>query len=190
MSESEKKSKKSKMRTRCAANFGKVPLAYQWLKDFVTGYDCRDFKEFVLDFGCGDGRFVRWLHDEMNEVCKRTSFTVVGYDYDRPLADPTAQFDIVIASNVINVHPTIEGVKATLKEIRGRCRDRLGWVVVSYPTEPRKAGLTIKQVQDLLVEVMPDVDWQRTRRPEGGTVVFYGLTGATKPGADWIPGPQ
>lgn len=95
------------------------------------GLDC------ILDYGCGrDAMHVKSLLAE--------GFVVHGVDIgeneqeEQPLG--CGEYEVVYASNVLNVQPSLAGVRHVLEELRAFATHN-GMVVVNYPQSPRKAAL-------------------------------------------------
>jgi len=103
----------------------------------------------VLDYGCG-AKQVHLSH-------LSTLFgdgNVFGCDFslegtrEKYLAE---KFGVVVVSNVINTLPSESGIKRVIEEI-SQCLDRDGVAVINYPASPRKAGLSVSDVERLLGE--------------------------------------
>lgn len=100
----------------------------------------------ILDYGAGpDATHAKLLRD--------LGFKVTAHEFGanvRPgIHDPKAlgrRYDLVYASNVLNVQATREMLRWTLQEVH-RLIDRGGSAVVNYPTKPRKAGLSTEAVR-------------------------------------------
>lgn len=103
----------------------------------------------LLDFGCGrDAHWVKRFRSELDVHCD-------GVDLD---CDSHAawleSYDIVFASNVLNVQETEEQLEETIKEIVSFCNDR-GNFEWNYPESPRKLNLSNKE----LIDKIKDVVW-------------------------------
>jgi len=104
----------------------------------------------ILDFGCGYGQIhVKSLTE--------SGFNVKGYDFSIPGSEMWLQskFDIVYASNVLNVQTSEDMLKRTLGQIR-KCTGRLA--VMNYPASPRKIGLSTKNMKDFLAQYFSEVN--------------------------------
>lgn len=88
----------------------------------------------ALDFGCGIYR----RHTQT--LIEAGATAAIGYDFH--FADTKAeifaqQYDCVVASNVINVQSSMDGLRTTLQEIK-QCLKPDGYALVNYPNDPRK----------------------------------------------------
>lgn len=126
-------------------------------------------KGIALDFGCGIYR----RHTQTLVDAGATA--AVGYDFhfaDTKAAIFAQQYDCVVASNVINVQSSVDGLRATLREIE-HCLKPEGYALVNYPNDPRKmtpAPLTNKAMQQEL-EAIFQVE-RIDKSLSGGNVVF------------------
>lgn len=101
----------------------------------------------ILDFGCGSefiqGKYLREL-----------GFDVDGWDFgvNKPqdcVIELNAIYDVVYASNVLNVLPTGIALRETLIQIRSCLKDG-ALFIANYPQSPRKLGLTMATMECLL----------------------------------------
>jgi len=132
-------------------------------KSLVVKYveEIADPLDYILDFGCGyDGIYVQEFH-------KKGYASVYGYDVvlDEKLLDlPFKTFsndlygafgisythwDIIYASNVLNVQPSEEHLEAVIQILAGLCSNNT-ILVVNYPSDPRKSGVDAKGVKEML----------------------------------------
>lgn len=102
----------------------------------------------ILDFGCGSefiqGKYLREL-----------GFDVDGWDFgaNKPkdcVAELNQIYDVVYASNVLNVLPTAGALRETLIQIRNCLKDG-GLFIANYPQSPRKSGFTMAMMESLLI---------------------------------------
>lgn len=119
----------------------------------------------ILDFGCGkDAIHVKALRDQGFEF-------VFGKDLV-PLSNPAYEvtqdlpWHLVYASNVLNVQPSTKTLHTTLTMITGYAR--YGVAYLSYPSSPRKLGLSVPDMQEKLVPYFKSV-YRFTYR---NTVIF------------------
>jgi hypothetical protein len=125
----------------------------------------------ILDFGAGP----KAIHtaDFARDGYPCTAYEM-GENFDPNLHcdDETlgnSTFDIVMASNVINVLSSFSAVEETLKKIH-KYTDRKGVALINYPTSPRKCeGLTIKKLMELILKEFSSVMVENN----SGTRVFY-----------------
>lgn len=107
----------------------------------------------ILDFGCGHvAQYVQLLLAE--------GFNVVGYDYGKnnqtqyhKLDALNYQYDIVYASNVLNVQSTLNGLEATIMQIWEATKPN-GRIVVNYAEKPRKLeGIETTDLEALITKL-------------------------------------
>ena len=102
----------------------------------------------ILDFGAGKGAV-------QTQVLRDNGFTnVTAYDFGdniiMGLHDPDAlskHYDIVFASNVINVSSDEEMLKETLRDIWKATKEKC---IFNYPMTPRKSNLSTKEVYKII----------------------------------------
>jgi len=113
----------------------------------------------VLDFGCGPAKIhVRRLRES-------TGAQVEGYDLGMPR--PYGAFDLVYASNVLNVQESIIQLNNTLAELY--YLQGTGKLYVNYPTSPRKLGLSIKELVRHIGSIAPWSEIKRLSKSKTGT---------------------
>ena len=109
-------------------------------------------EDSVLDFGAGKGAVhTKWLREE--------GFNVTAYDFGdnciEGLHDKNAlqkKYDVVMASNVLNVCSSQHMLEETLGQISNSLRDG-GVLVCNYPSSPRKMELTASDLREILQSV-------------------------------------
>jgi hypothetical protein len=136
---------------------GKVPMCYRLIGKFAEKSDLRG--RIVLDYGCGKEMVhVPYLKEIFGEAY------VFACDFSLPGTRELClqgKYDIIIASNVVNVIPSGDGVQRVMAEIVASLNDD-GYALINYPTSPRKAGLSIVEMENLMVgqfgsvELMPE----------------------------------
>jgi hypothetical protein len=107
------------------------------------------FNDLILDFGAG--KTARHALSLQND-----GYNVIAYDFGQNF-DPTIhnkdalkyKYDIVYASNVINVQPRFEHIGALLDLWRDLLRVG-GKLVVNYPSSPRGTSATPTEIEILL----------------------------------------
>lgn len=115
-----------------------------------------DHSKNILDFGAGkDALHTKYLSSK--------GFNVTAYDFGSNcipgVHDAHAterEYDIVFASNVINVSSNKEMMINTLNEIKN-CLSDNGEAIFNYPESPRKAGLKTADVIDVVKSVFDNV---------------------------------
>lgn len=112
----------------------------------------------ILDFGAG------WKAFHTLKL-RALGFDVTAWDFGRNfeplLHDALAldrKYDVVMASNVVNVHSTVHGIERTIAQLAIATLSS-GFCVVNYPESPRKfATLKPGQVRFLLESYFQEVD--------------------------------
>lgn len=103
----------------------------------------------ILDFGAGRNA----LHtQEMRRRGLKVTPFEVGANFQPGMHDQHAlnkRYTIVFASNVLNVAPTPETLKATVRDLMGAVATG-GVAVVNYPQRPRKTEVSAQEVEALL----------------------------------------
>lgn len=97
----------------------------------------------ILDFGCG-------RHEVHVHQLRRAlpCCGVVGYDLSLPGSERhlSGTYDVVLASNVLNVQTTPHMLRRTLRQLASLAR-RGAAIIANYPASPRKAGLTVAEIK-------------------------------------------
>lgn len=114
---------------------------------YVRKYSTKD--ETILDFGSGkeaihansllEEGFVVYAHE-------------IGQNYNSNFHDPYAlkrKYDMVYASNVLNVQPSETTLHNTLNTIISVMKPK-SKLIANFPKEPRKNNLSSKKLYDLL----------------------------------------
>ena len=109
-------------------------------------FDVAAISDSILDFGSGrDAIHTKYLQD--------LGFNVTAYEfganYNPSLHCNLAlsyQYDIVFASNVLNVQSTEEALRDTLRKIRGVTRVG-GRAIMNYPESPRKMPFDADEIE-------------------------------------------
>jgi hypothetical protein len=108
-----------------------VPLVYRYLMNNSHKFNS-DFVS-VLDYGCGK-------NPSHIPALRRRFDAVFKYDVAHFPVRPTGVFDIVAASNVLNVLPTIKSVAQTIADIAAFVKPD-GCAIINYPETPRKSRM-------------------------------------------------
>lgn len=127
---------------------GKTPIVPRVVKSWVDfHYDKED--TMILDFGAGKkATEARQLLDEGYLVTAHEFGDNVDPRYHNELA-LMQKYHIVYASNVLNVQSNVNMLLETLDQMKDVMLDD-GELFVNYPSSPRKAGLTVKQIEECL----------------------------------------
>jgi SAM-dependent methyltransferase len=142
--------------SRSRGAVGENAITPRYVRDIATR------KDNILDYGAG--KDIRHTLDLRSWGLDVTAYDI-GKNVQPGRHDPYAlvrQYSVVYASNVINVAPSVSFLRKTLSEIRGALKIG-GRAIFNYPGDPRKAGLTTKQMEDIVREYFPDL------RRVGGT---------------------
>lgn len=114
---------------------------------FVANSVSKDKK--ILDFGCGSefiqGKYLRDL-----------GFDVSGWDFGsnkpKDCVDKLEKiYDVVYASNVLNVISSLPMLRETLEQIYNCIKDG-GMFIANYPQAPRKMSMNEKEMQKIIQE--------------------------------------
>lgn len=118
----------------------------------------------ILDFGCGPLR----QHVKLLQTKLGPKFDIQGYDLGENPEILKKKWDLVYASNVINVQMTKEQLFETLQELWTAQND--GRLVVNYPQGPRKLKMNITEMQ----QVIESVGWKvkKINIPNKSTIVW------------------
>ena len=102
----------------------------------------------ILDYGAGKGAVhTLYLRDK--------GFDCTAYDFGENVTEVhdkkalCRQYDIVFASNVLNVCSTAHMLVRTTMEILMATKN-VGCAIVNYPSSPRKGNFTVEEVKDML----------------------------------------
>lgn len=110
----------------------------------------------VLDFGAGKNA-VQALRLQ-NEGYNVTAHDF-GDNFNPVIHDKLAlsrQYDIVYASNVINVQPSFKTLNETLLQMKSRTK-KYGVLIVNYPKDPRVLKLSTNDMEKVLLKIFPIV---------------------------------
>lgn len=110
----------------------------------------------ILDFGAGKGATsTKYLLGKGFEV---TAYDLWCGDGDE-LLDKYAlnrQYDIVFASNVLNVQSSRKMLLETLNQIKSALNGN-GEFICNYPVSPRKMEMDSSEIEEILISVFPNV---------------------------------
>lgn len=110
----------------------------------------------ILDFGAGKGATsTKYL---LSKGFKATAYDLWGGDGDK-LLDKYAldrQYDVVFASNVLNVQSSKEMLLETLNQIKSALKDN-GEFICNFPASPRKMEMNEDEMKEVLISVFPNV---------------------------------
>lgn len=107
----------------------------------------------ILDFGAGKGALhTKWLREE--------GFNVTAYDFGDNVIDGvhekdalSRKYDVVCASNVLNVQSSLNMLLETLTQMYNSLKPG-GTLICNYPASPRKMQLTAIQVAALIKSML------------------------------------
>lgn len=116
-----------------------------------------DKNKIILDFGAGKGA-------TSTKYLLSKGFDVAAYDLwcgnGDELLDKYAldrQYDVVFASNVLNVQSSLSMLNETLKQIYDTVKDG-GEFICNYPQSPRKMLLTSEEIERIILTVFGSVE--------------------------------
>ncbi len=154
-----------------------VPL---WIGDNVPA------NAKILDFGSGPTA-------QHTTRLREAGFTDVtahefGANIREGIHSPDAlsqQYDVVFASNVLNVQSSEGMLRRTLESIRQALKED-GYAVFNYPGSPRKAGLSNNEVQSIIQDIFPSA----SRIEKKGQGPMWRVSGQSAPApAAGVPTP-
>lgn len=108
-----------------------------------------DKREMVLDFGSGkDAVHTKWLRE--------LGFNVTAYDFGNNVIDGlhdvnalNRQYDVIMASNVLNVQSSMKMLCETMNQINNSLKHG-GKLICNYPASPRKIVLAASELEYIL----------------------------------------
>lgn len=112
----------------------------------------------ILDFGSGPAAVQTLALRDAG--FKNVSAYDFGVNTRDGIQDPDAlnkKYDVVFASNVLNVSSDEEMLRETLRDIKKAAKNE---IVFNYPSSPRKSGLNAQEVKDIIIdeyEVEPEL---------------------------------
>lgn len=117
---------------------------------YVAQYINKEDK--LLDFGAGrDAVHTKWLRE--------LGFDVTAYDFGDNIIDGlhdrnalSKQYEVVMASNVLNVSNSMSMLRGTLRQIYDSL-EYGGKFVCNYPSSPRKMDLSANELSHILQSV-------------------------------------
>ena len=122
------------------------------IKAIAPNFVCKNIDKHrsILDFGAGkDAVHTKWLKDNGFQ-------NVIAYDFGKNCVDGlhdakalAKQYDIVFASNVLNVSSSSTMLFETLKQIY-HCLAPGGEFICNYPSSPRKAGFDTSYIKSAI----------------------------------------
>lgn len=115
-------------------------------------YECIDKEHSILDFGAGKHAIhTKWLRENgFNVTAWEFGDNFVDEAHDKNALDK--QYQVVMASNVLNVNNSIEMLRKTLTQIYNCIIDG-GALVCNYPAIPRKLGISANDLYLLILSV-------------------------------------
>ena len=136
-------------------------IAKEKALSLVNYYGSRE-KIRILDYGAGP----KAIHAR---ALRKLGFNVtaweIGENFNKRYHDQDAlchSYEIIYASNVLNVQPNVECLIETLKQLRD-IQYRNAWCIVNYPNTPRKLPeFKTTHIHALLLAIFSNVD----RRPK------------------------
>lgn len=141
----------------------------------VAGHDGElDKRGALLDFGCG-----RDLSPWALKLFGIRLSNVRGHDFNLQSDDWRAEegevFKFIVASNVLNVWDSPEGLLLTLRDIEAYADPQGAWIVLNYPKKPRhQPTITNERMLDIIKAHHPNwaLVWSKTSRDGSISWVF------------------
>lgn len=142
--------------SRANGAVGKNAIVPRKVREYLGHPD--DYPDtMILDFGAGKTA----AHAQ---ALLEDGFNVLAHEFGDNI-DPRVhcelalmnRYDVVYASNVLNVQSGLEMVRATIKQVADVTRDD-GVFFANYPSSPRKSDITPKKMVRLLLEQFSMVD--------------------------------
>jgi hypothetical protein len=139
---------------------------------YVIGH--ADKKHSILDYGAGKDA----IHVDM---LKDNGFRhVTAYEFGQNVVpnihDPEAleyHYDVVFASNVLNVQSDLPMLKKTIGQILGASWPRKGsMIILNYPAEPRKLDASGPKVLDLVQSMAKSYDLELLEGGKSSPVIL------------------
>jgi len=130
---------------------GKNAIVPKYVREYVRDYFYNCFSPTILDFGAGKtAAHTQALLDE--------GYDVIAYEFGKNinlelhnLFALAQQYDIVFASNVLNVQSSLEMARNTIEQFSSVVNSG-GVAIANYPAVPRKMDLTVDGMVNLLLE--------------------------------------
>ena len=121
-------------------NFTPQARVYHYAVEHIINKE----KDTVLDFGSGAARY--W----QNKLAKQ-GYVIESHDLSIPNNTSLNSFDVILASNVLNVQETRDQLRETLKQIMSFSKSgtRIVW---NYAETPRKMPTLTNDDMEWLVE--------------------------------------
>lgn len=104
----------------------------------------------ILDFGSGPAAVQTLALRDAG--FKNVSAYDFGINTRDGIQDPDAlnkKYDVVFASNVLNVSSDEEMLRETLRDIKKAAKNE---IIFNYPSSPRKSGLNAQEVKDIIID--------------------------------------
>ena len=125
--------------------------------------NCVNPRAFVLDFGAGP------KSQQANILRGRGFQHVYAYDIgknynpDQHVSPfyrsgiPLSNYDIVFASNVLNVQPDLSHLKSTISQLHSLVEHSSGILICNFPKKPRKNECSDTRLYDILMDYFDSV---------------------------------
>lgn len=134
---------------------------------FVANHIPKDLK--ILDFGCGS-EFIQ------GQYLRDLGFDVSGWDFGdnkpKECVDKLEKiYDVVYASNVLNVISSHSMLIETLNQIKGCLKDG-GMFIANYPQSPRKMKISGQELGNIIKE-QTDMDFYKLEGTSCPMWIFF-----------------
>jgi hypothetical protein len=123
-------------------------------------FKCINKEHSILDFGAGkDANHTKWLN--------ANGFNITAWEFGdnfvEGVHDKNAlnkQYDVIMASNILNVQSSLDMLIKTLTQIRS-CLLEDGMFVCNYPASPRKLVINANDVAAIIASVFKGYEIKR-----------------------------
>lgn len=146
----------------------KSSLPPQKILPYIMEYLGKNPKAKVLDYGAGK-------FPTVSQYLQDLDYNVRSHDFGDNLThahDPEAlekKYDLVFASNVLNVQSSTTMLKKTLKEIESVLKKN-GVFIANFPSSPRKLDISNDKFMNMVKEVFPNAKFDGYAQK--GLIVF------------------
>ena len=138
------------------ADRARVPA---WIRvELQTTQGTRYFPKRILDYGSGKHRtHARRMMRDFPDVQVDCYDIGANYTPEHVTVPFEAAYNLVYASNVLNVQPNLAQLRYVLNSMEYACK-RGGAIVFNFPEDPRKSDVSTSAFEELLLELFGHFD--------------------------------